>query len=343
MIKTELAKKTQSGDIYWYRFQNKNGLSMTVTNYGATITSIKAPDREGKMADVVLGYDDIEPYIAGTPFFGCTAGRYANRIGGAKFSLDGVEYALTPNENGNQLHGGAQGFDKRVWRGEVSGDALTLTYVSEDGEEGYPGKLTTRVTFRLTENNAVDISYEAETDAPTVLNLTNHSYFNLAGGGDILSHELTLAADSFAPTDELLIPTGEIRGVEGSPMDFRAPRKIGERVNETDYDAIKICGGYDNNYILNGSGMRSFATLYDQASGRLMEAQTDQPAVQLYTGQSIAEGTPSRDGGGYAPFSGVCLETQIFPDTPNHPEFGSAVLRPGERYTHRTSYTFLVR
>lgn len=343
MIKTELAKKTENGDIYWYLFENRNGLSMTVTNYGATITSIKAPDSGGKMADVVLGYDDIEQYVAGTPFFGCTAGRYANRIGGAKFTLDGREYKLTQNENGNQLHGGKEGFDKKIWQGKIKGGALVLTYISEDGEEGYPGRLTAKVTFELTDDNAVDISYEATSDAATVVNLTNHSYFNLAGSGDILAHELTLKADSFTPTDEQLIPTGEIRGVEGSPMDFRIAHKIGERIGETDYDAIRICGGYDNNYVLNGSGMRSFATLYDAASGRYMEAQTDQPAVQLYTGQSIKTGTPARDGGSYAPFSGVCLETQIYPDTPNHAAFGNAVLRPGEIYAHHTRYIFSVK
>ncbi len=344
MIKVEQAKKVGDKAINWYRFENKNGLKMTVTNLGATIVSLKVPDRKGHLADVVLGFDGIEQYIAGSPFFGCTAGRYANRIGGAQFTLNDTVYKLTPNENGNQLHGGIKGFDKQIWDGKVEGDALVLSYVSPDGEEGYPGTLTTHITFRLTDEDAVDISYSAQSDKDTVVNLTNHSYFNLNGAKHtVLEHELTIKADCFTPTDDKLIPTGEIRDVTGTPMDFRTAHKIGDRIFEHEYDAIALCHGYDNNYILNGEGMRSFATLYDEQSGRLMEAFTDQPAVQLYTAQMLEDGIQGHNGTVYGPFYGVCLETQIFPDSPNRPEFTNAVLKPGQTYAHHTRYAFSVK
>jgi aldose 1-epimerase len=316
-----------------------NGIEVQVMNYGATITSIKVPDAQGVPGDVVHGFESLGGYLGPQPYFGCVVGRYANRIGGARFTLDGHEYMLAKNDGENSLHGGFKGFDKVLWLGEVWGDSLRLIYVSGDGEEGFPGELRAEVEYSLKESELI-VDYHATTDKPTVVNLTNHTYFNLARSGDVLGHELTLDADYFTPSGRGLIPTGEVRSVAGTPMDFRVPHKIGERISSRD-EQIVIGGGYDCNWVVIGESgrLRRAATVRELLSGRAMVVLTTQPGVQVYTGNFL-DGKVSGKGRVYSKYSGLCLETQHYPDSPNQPSFPSTVLRPGEKYSERTVFRF---
>jgi aldose 1-epimerase len=343
MIKKEILKEKDGKTIYKYTFANKIGMELSVTNYGATIISIKAPDRDGKFEDVVLGLSGIDDYLAGHPFLGCTAGRYANRIANGRFLLNGKEYVLARNENGvAHLHGGNVGFDKAVWSGEVLGDQVVLSLASPDGDEGYPGRLDVKVAFSLNDNNAVNIAYTAVCDKDTVVNLTNHSYFNLTGcKRDILDHKLKIYADYYTPVDKSLIPTGEILKTKGTPLDFSDFHAIGERIGES-FEQLALCGGYDHNYVLAGRGRKLCAEVKDEASGRFMAVYTDKPGVQLYTGNFLKD-VAGRGGAVYSKNFGLCLETQFFPDSPNHAHFPDCVLKAGETYAYNTSYVFSVR
>jgi aldose 1-epimerase len=338
--------KTKSGTpLTLYTLTNANGLEASITNYGGIVVSLKTPDRTGKMGDVVLGFDSVDPYLGTHPNFGTLVGRYGNRIGKAKFSIDGKEYTLAKNNGENSLHGGVENFGKAVWTAkEVTrsdGPALELTYVSKDGEEGFPGTLTSTVVYTLTNANELKIEYKATTDKPTVVNLTNHSYFNLAGSGDILNHQLMLAADKFTPVDAGLIPTGELKAVDGTPFDFRKPTAIGARINAAD-EQIKVGGGYDHNFVLNGKPgtMRLAARVTEPTSGRWMEVSTTEPGVQFYTGNFLDGTIKGKGGQVYAKRSGFCLETQHFPDSPNKPAFPSTLLKPGATYQTTTVYKF---
>ncbi len=322
-------------------------MEVKVTTYGGIIVSLTAPDRNGQFADVVLGMESLADYEAGHPFFGALAGRFANRINHAKFSLDGKEYQLaTQKGSAHHLHGGKVGFDKKVWSASKVENAgsvgVALHYVSPDGEEGYPGTLDTTVTYLLTADNELRITYHATTDKPTILNLTNHSYFNLAGegSGTALDQELTIFADSITATDDDLIPTGEIASVKGTPLDFASPHVVGERI-EANYKPLKQGIGYDHNYVLNGTGMKPAAVVRDARSGRVMEVSTDQPAVQLYTGNHL-NGVKGKHGHVYQKRDGLCLETQHYPDSPNHDSFPGVTLRPGETFESHTTFRFSV-
>jgi aldose 1-epimerase len=314
-------------------------VEVDITNYGGTITSLRVPDGKGVMGDVALGFETLEGYLGSQPYFGCIVGRYANRISGAKFTLDGKEYAVPRNDSENALHGGLKGFDKVLWDAKARGESLRLTYLSRDGEEGYPGNLNATVTYTLC-GEELEIDYEATTDKPTVLNLTNHAYFNLACGGDVLGHELTLDADYFTPSRKGLIPTGEIRRVAGTPMDFRHPKNIGSRI-ETRDEQLQISGGYDVNFVVKGEAgkLRRAATVRDPSSGRAMVVLTTQPGIQLYT-SNFLDGTLRGKGRTYAKHGALCLETQHYPDSPNRPEFPSTVLRPKEKYHETTVFRF---
>jgi aldose 1-epimerase len=331
-----------------YTLTNSHGMRVAIANYGGVVVSIVVPDREGKPGDVVLGFDNLEGYLGKQPYFGALIGRYANRIGNARFKLDGVEYKLPANDGPNSLHGGTQGFDKRVWTArEISGQhpALQLTYLSPDGEEGYPGKLHVKVVYSLSEDNALRIEYTATTDKHTVVNLTNHSYFNLAGqvNGDILKHEMMINADRFTPIDSTLIPTGELRKVAGTPFDFRKPTPLGARIDADD-EQIRFGKGYDHNFVLNraGHGLSLAARVTDPESGRVLEVLTTQPGTQLYTGNFLDGSIHGKGGKAYARRSAFCLETQHFPDSPNKPSFPSTELKPGETYRETTVYRFSV-
>ncbi len=339
---------TSDGEmVQLYTLTNQHGMRATITNYGGIVTSLWVPDSEGNLGDVVLGYDTLDDYIASSPYFGALVGRYGNRIANGRFALDSIEYTLAVNNGPNHLHGGLVGFDKVVWEAEPYATTeevgVNLSYVSIDGEEGYPGNLTVRVTYALTANDELRIDYALETDKATVANVTHHGYFNLAGhaSGDILGHELMLAADRFTPVDEGLIPTGELRDVEGTPMDFRVPDAIGERIDADD-EQIQFGGGYDHNWVLNGDAgtLRLAARVHEPASGRVMEVLTTEPGVQFYAGNFLDGSNLGKGGVAYAHRSGFCLETQHFPDSPNHPEFPSTVLRPGVLYESTTIYGF---
>ncbi len=352
---TEGFGKTTSGqavDIYTLR--NSGGIEARITNFGATLVTLKAPDRKGAVADVVLGYDDVQSYEEGRAFFGATVGRYGNRIAHGKFSLNGATYQLPLNNGQNSLHGGVKGFNKRIWTANETasgdGEAVELTYLSKDGEEGYPGNLTTTVRYTaLGKENALRIDYEARTDADTIVNLTNHSYFNLAGegNGDILKHEVTLHSDAFTPVDPTQIPTGEIRQVEGTPFDFRQAAPVGARIDGKD-EQLGIGGGYDHNWVLKPRFDEKeimAAEVYDPQSGRLMLVRTTQVGVQFYSGNNIANHGLVKGKGGkmYNRRMGLCLETQHFPDSPNHASFPSTVLRPGETFRSSTTFVFMTR
>jgi aldose 1-epimerase len=305
-------------------------VEVSITNYGGTVTSIKVPDRNGVFGDVVLGYDTLEEYMRNPRYLGALIGRYANRIGHGRFALNGVEYQLAQNNGANHLHGGVKGFDKRIWKLSETPAGLHLEYFSADGEENYPGNLTVAVDYSLNDENELRIDYHATTDKDTIINLTNHSYFNLAGTGDILGHELTLHARSFTPVGEDLIPTGEIRSVDGSRMDFRTGRVIAE-------------GGYDHNFVLddwNIGVMRSVARLSDPNSGRVMEVLTTQPGIQFYSGNFLDGSLIGKGGVRYQKYEALCLETQHYPDSPNQPDFPNTVLRVGETYHETTIYKF---
>ena len=328
-----------------YTLRNATGMEVRVATYGGIIVSLTAPDRDGHFADVVLGMESLADYEAGHPFFGAITGRFANRIGQARFSLDGKEYQLAPQKgSSHHLHGGKAGFDKKVWTAQKietpDSVGVALHYVSPDGEEGYPGTLDTTVTYLLTNKNELQLTYKATTDKPTILNLTNHSYFNLAGegSGTALDHELLIYSDTITATDGDLIPTGELVSVKGTPLDFSPPHVIGERI-EADHLPLKQGLGYDHNYVLNGTGMKPAARVSDPKSGREMEVSTDQPAVQLYTGNHLAK-VKGKHGHVYDKRDALCLETQHYPDSPNHPTFPGVTLRPGETFESHTIFRF---
>ncbi len=331
-----------------YTMTNAKGMHVELTNYGGIITRVLVPDSKGKLEDVVLGYDKLEDYVKATPYFGAIVGRYGNRIARGKFTLDGKEYTLATNNGPNHLHGGKKGFDKVLWAAEPvwQGDevGVKLTYVSRDGEEGYPGTLKATVSYFLTPDNAIRIEYLATTDKPTPVNLTNHSYWNLTGNvkRDILDHVLTINADRFTPVDQTLIPTGELASVEGTPLDFRKPTAIGARISADDQQ-IKFGGGYDHNYVLNrqGPGLSLAARVEEPDSGRVMEVLTTEPGVQFYSGNFLDGSNVGKGGVAYKHRYGFCLETQHFPDSPNQPKFPSTILKPGvDEYKTTTVYRF---
>jgi len=323
-----------------YTLTNANGMKLSIINYGGTITRLTAPDKNGKMGDVVLGFESLDGYLQkGNPYFGALIGRYGNRIGKAKFTLDGKTYTLAANNNGNTLHGGNKGYDKVVWTAEKQGDnSLKLTYLSKDGEEGYPGNLNITVVYTLTADNSVQIDYTATTDKATPVNLTNHAYYNLSAGTDstILDHELQISADKYTPVDDKLIPTGQIADVKGTPMDFTTSKPIGR-------DIAQVQGGYDHNWVLNknGNSLEKVATLYDPKSGRVMDVYTMEPGLQFYSGNFL-DGTLTNTVGGakYVQHAALCLETQHFPEIPNKPNFPNTILKPGETYKTTTVYKF---
>ena len=319
--------------------------TVSITSYGGYVVSIVAPDRAGHRADVTLGYADLAGYLGDTSYFGSLVGRYANRIAKGKFALDGKTYTLAPNNAPNALHGGPTGFHKRVWAAKVvggpDGDALELTYVSKDGEEGYPGTLSAKVVYSLRADGGLVIDYTATTDAPTVVNLTNHAYFNLAGEGEgtVLGHEMQIEADAFTPVDATLIPTGEKRSVEGTPFDFRKPVAIGARIDAAD-EQLKAGGGYDHNFVLRGKAgeLRPAARVVEPKSGRVLEVFTTEPGLQFYTGNFLDGTVKGKSGKPYVKRGAFCLEAQHFPDSPNQPAFPPVVLRPGQAYRQTTVY-----
>ena len=331
-------------EIKEYTITNASGMEVSIINYGGTVTKIITPDKAGKKADVILGYDSLAGYLqTGNPYFGCLVGRYGNRIANGKFSLDGKEYSLATNNNGQSLHGGNKGFDKVVWDAEkLPGDSsLKLTYLSKDGEEGYPGNLSVTVVYTLTVDNALKIDYSAETDKATPINLTNHCYFNLSGGADstILNHELQINANKFTEVNEVLIPTGKLPDVKNTPMDFTTAKAIGK-----DIDSVK--GGYDHNWVLNrkGTGLELVTSLYHPASGRYMEVYTTEPGIQFYSGNFLDGSLKyTKNNVKYVLHAGLCLETQHFPDSPNQPSFPNTILKPGEKYHHTSLYKFSVK
>jgi len=319
---------TAGAEVYLYTLTNDLGYKVSITTYGGAITSLWAPDRDGNFGDIVLGFETLDEYVSNPRYFGPLIGRHANRIAQGRFTLNGVEYQLPRNNNANHLHGGFKGFDKRVWNATKGHDVLHLSYLSKDGEEGYPGNIEAFVDYRLS-GNELSLEYRATTDRDTIVNLTNHSYFNLKGEGTILQHELTLNADGFTPVSEDLIPTGEIKPVAGTSMDFRAGRAI-------------ATGGYDHNFVLNDwdGSLRSAVRLYEPSSGRVLEILTNQPGMQFYSGNFLDGSFSGKNGVAYVKYAGLCLEPQHFPDAPNHPNFPSTVLRPGEEYRHSTVLRF---
>jgi aldose 1-epimerase len=340
--------KTPDGTaVQIFTLTNEHGLEARICTYGGAVVSLKTPDRDGKMADIVLGFDSLAGYLnPAEPYFGALIGRYGNRIGHAKFTLDGKQYTLPVNNGENTLHGGAKGFDKVVWTPRPLPDGgLELTYVSKDGDQGFPGTLHTTVVYHLTAANELRIDYSASTDKDTVVNLTNHSYFNLKGAGNglILDHVLTINASRFTPVDAGLIPTGELKPVAGTPFDFTKPMAIGSRIGAND-EQLKLGNGYDHNFVLNrsGSGLSLAARVEEPTTGRVLEVETTQPAVQFYTGNFL-DGTLKGKGGHVYPMrAALCLETQHYPDSPNKPSFPTTELKPGETYKNTTVYRFSV-
>jgi aldose 1-epimerase len=339
--------KTKDGqDVTLHTLTNVKGMRVKLINYGATVISVETPDRDGKPANITLGFPSLDGYLQRHPFFGSTVGRYANRIAGGKFTLDGKTYTLATNNSSNHLHGGLKGFDAVIWQAEpvTSSDSVGVkfSYTSADGEEGYPGKLDVTATYTLTNDNELRIDYTAMTDKPTILNLTNHCYWNLsgAGSGDILKHELTLAADKYLPIDDTSIPRGQLADVKGTPLDFTQPHAIGERIGALKQDPHKT-KGYDHCYVVRGEPgqLRECARVKDPASGRIMEILTSEPGVQLYCGNFLDGGASA---GGFKQHEGFCLETQHFPDSPNKSQFPSTVLRPGETFRSTTVHRFSV-
>ena len=332
-----------------YTLQNAGGSSVSIITYGGTLTAIRVPDRAGKLSDVCLGFDTLEKYLNVPGYMGALIGRYANRIGGARFTLNGKTYSLYPNEGENTLHGGKVGFNRKVWAAQTVSEPgverLVLTCRSEDGEEGYPGALDVRVTYSFDDEDELTIHYEAVCDQDTVVNLTNHCYFNLAGhnSGTVEDHVIQINADRFTVVRPDSIPTGELRPVDGTPFDFRKPEKIGARI-ESDDPQVKFGGGYDHNFNLNkGSTFAKAAELYDEKSGRVMSVYTDQPGVQIYTSNMMNGDVKFKGGLAQIPRSAICLETQHAPDSPNHPDFPTTTLRAGEKYDTTTVYAFDVK
>jgi aldose 1-epimerase len=350
-IRKQSFGKTASGEqIDLYSLSNQKGMEVSITNFGATVVALQVPDRVGKAADVVLGFDTLEGYENGKSYFGATVGRYANRIGGGKFSIDGKTYTLPKNDGNNTLHGGIVGFNKKVWKArEIAakdGAALELSYLSADGEEGFPGNLSVKVVFTVpADRNDLKIDYTASTDKDSVLNLSNHSYFNLAGegNGDILDHVLMLHAKQFTPVDKTLIPTGELRNVAGTPLDFTTATAIGKRING-DYEQLVFGNGYDHNWVLGrsggGNGLLIAAEAYDAKSGRKLEVLTTEPGVQFYSGNFLDGSAKGKANKAYAQRAAFCLETQHFPDSPNHPNFPSTLLKPNAAWHSQTVFRF---
>jgi aldose 1-epimerase len=331
-----------STEVFLYTLTNDHGMVVKITNYGGIVTSILAPDKDGKFADVVLGFDNLESYLGGHPYFGCIVGRYGNRIANGKFSVDGEEYTLAQNNDMNHLHGGIKGFDKEVWEAEEmpreDTSSLRLRYISPDGEEGYPGNLRTSVIYSLTNDNELIIDYRAKTDKTGPLNLTHHSYFNLSGTQEnALDHRLTIAAYKYVVVNENLIPTGELKDVRGTDMDFTTTHKIGERINN-------VPGGYDHTYVLiNEGNLLKVADFYHPASGRAVEVFTTEPGIQFYSGNFLDGSLTGKDSIVYNQHHGFCLETQHFPDSPNQNRFPSTLLRPGEKFKSTTIYKFTIK
>jgi aldose 1-epimerase len=345
--------KTKDGEtIYRFLLTNKKSVEASVISYGATLISLRVPDRNGKIGDVVLGYDGLDGYEQGKSYFGGTIGRYGNRIAGGQFTLDGTVFHLPKNDGPNSLHGGTTGFNKRVWTGvdrsRPDAQVLELSYTSADGEEGYPGTLQVKVTYTLpAETNELRIDYSASTDKDTVLNLTNHSYFNLSGvaSQEIVDHQLLLRAREFTPVDSTLIPNGELRTVDGTPFDFRKPTAIGARINQDD-EQLRFGKGYDHNWVLEGAGkggLQLAAQVFEPSSGRVLEVDTTEPGIQFYSGNFLDGKDRGKRGEFYAHRTGFCLETQHFPDSPNHPNFPSTELKPGQTYRTTTVLRFSTR
>lgn len=344
IMKQAFGKTAEGTPVDVYTLSNKNGMTAKIMTYGATLISLNAPDKSGKMADVVLGFDTLDPYLKGHPFFGSIAGRVANRIAKGKFTLDGKEYTLAVNNGPNSLHGGLKGFDKKVWKatvtkGEPAGVEFALK--SPDGDEGYPGNLAVTVTYTLTDENEIKIDYTATSDKVTPVNLTNHSYFNLAGKGDVLGHVVQIFAERYTPVDDTMIPTGELAPVQSTAFDFLTPRTIGERIEKTGGNPT----GYDHNYVLNGGGrtLSLAAEVYEPTSGRMMRAFTTEPGMQFYTGNFLDGTLKGKNGEVYKQRAGFCFEMQHFPDSVNHPSFPSTILKPGDTYKQTTIYAFATR
>ena len=349
MVKEEVFGKNQFGEnVTLFVLTSENGVRVRIMNHGATIVSVEAPDREGTVADIVLGHDSAEEYVQATPYFGCVAGRYANRIKVGAFTLEGADYSLALNNDENALHGGLLGFDKVIWAAEAldSENAVRMTYVSADGEEGYPGEVKTVLTYTLTAANELKIDYRAESTKATPFNITNHSYFNLAGhnSGYHGEQRMMINADTYLPTDATAIPYGDEAPVEGTPFDFRQSHAIGERINDEN-EQLGFSGGYDHNFCLNraeGDPLSLAARAEDSVSGRVMEVYTTEPGVQFYAGNYLDATVKGKAGCMYAHRSGFCLETQHYPDSPNQPQFPNTILKPGKPYQSQTVYKFLV-
>jgi aldose 1-epimerase len=344
--KTPFGATPDGQEVDKYTLKNKQGMQVDVITYGGIITSWTAPDKNGQYANVVLGYDSLAQYIRSNPYFGALIGRYGNRIAKGRFSVDGQTYSLETNDGSNHLHGGVKGFDKVVWTaGEQptdNGAALKLTYVSRDGEGGYPGTLTSTVVYHLTDDNTLEVSYEAGADKKTIVNLTQHSYFNLSGdfSKNILDHELTIDADQYLPVDATLIPTGELRPVDNTAFDFRQAKSIGKDIEQKD-DQLTKGKGYDHCWVLNKQGsFRKVSTAYHPTSGRYLEIFTDEPGIQFYCGNFLDGTLPAPGGGAYGHRTGFCLETQHYPDSPNQKSFPSVILAPGEQYATKTTFKF---
>jgi len=347
VIKKQAFGTVPEGRVDLYTMTNSRGMEVRAMNYGGIIVSLRVPDKKGVLADVVLGFDTLDAYLNNKPYFGAIIGRYANRIANGKFTLNGAGYRLARNNGMNSLHGGLKGFDKVLWRGEQfennQGIGVVFTYTSKNGEEGYPGNLKAKVTYTLTDQSELQIEYQATTDEATPVNLTNHSYFNLVseGNGDILKHNLILNADRFTPVDSTLIPAGELRSVAGTPFDFTKPTAIGARI-DTNNEQLAIAHGYDHNFVLSrkGSGLELAGRVHEQQTGRALEVYTTEPGVQFYTGNFLDGTITGKHGHAYNKHAGLCLETQHFPDSPNHPTFPWTILKPEQTYHSRTVYKF---
>ncbi len=348
IIVRPFGKAPDGSDVNLYTLRNAKGAEVGICNYGGLVTFLKVPDRKGKVGDVVLGYDNLSDYITNSPYFGALIGRYGNRIAKGKFTLDGKEYTLAVNNGPNALHGGLKGFDKVVWEprflATLQGPCLELLYTSKDGEEGYPGTLSVQAVYTLTDDNALRLDYTATTDQDTVVNLTHHSYFNLAGKGDILNHQIMIPADKFTPVDSTLIPTGELKPVDGTPFDFRTPTAIGARIGQED-EQLKFGGGYDHNWVFNKQPgqLTLMARVSEPTSGRVMEVWSTEPGLQFYSGNFLDGKNKGKSGWVYQFRNGFCMEPQHYPDSPNHPSFPSVVLKPGQTYRNTIIYRFSVK
>jgi len=341
-------KAPDGTEVNLYALRNYKGAEVGICNYGGLVIFLKVPDRHGKFGDVVLGYDNLPDYIKDSPYFGALIGRYGNRIAKGKFTLDGKEYTLAVNNGPNALHGGLKGFDKVVWQprflASPEGPSLELLYVSKNGEEGYPGTLSVKAVYTLTDDNALKLEFTATTDKDTVINLTHHSYFNLAGKGDILNHQVMIPADKFTPVDNTLIPTGELKPVNGTPFDFRTPTAIGARIGQDD-EQLKFGNGYDHNWVINKQmgQLTLMARVYEPTTGRVLDVWSTEPGLQFYSGNFLDGKNKGKGGWVYQFRNGFCMEPQHYPDSPNHPDFPSVVLKPGQVYHNTIIYKFSVQ